>query len=150
MLSVIRKAILPTLIAFGAVPAIAEEPAAAPVEQTQQQADAQAKAKAVQRNVDAYRARDLDRFVATFASDAEVYAEGMVAKGHKQIRALYALNFAPGAPRIKIKESGMSGPFVFITAAYVDKSGQELLYSYSEYEVIDGKITYLSSNGWSN
>lgn len=147
MLKVMKKSILPTLIAFGAVPAIAEEPAAAPVEQTQQQADAQAKAKAVQRNVDAYRARDLDRFVATFASDAEVYANGMVAKGHKQIRALYALNFAPGAPRIRIKDSGFSGSFVFISAAYIDGDGKELFYSYSEYEVIDGKITYLSASG---
>ena len=147
MLNLIKKVILLTLIASGAAPAIAEELPAAPLEQTLQQADAHAKAKAVKRHVNAYRARDLDRFVATFASDAEVYANGMVAKGHKQIRAFYELNFAPGAPRIKIKDSGMSGPFVFISAAYINDKGEELFYSYSEYEVIDGKITYLSASG---
>lgn len=101
----------------------------------------------VQRHVDAYRSGDIDRFVATFTPDAEVYANGMVAKGHAQIRALYRLNFERGAPSIRIHDSGISGGLVFLSVGYVLASGEEICCSYSEYEVTDGKISYLASSG---
>lgn len=73
-----------------------------------QSADAQSanvRAKVIQNHIDAYRARDLERFAAIFAKDAEMYANGIVAKGHSQIRAFYRLNFAPGSPRLTVKSS---------------------------------------------
>jgi len=106
-----------------------------------------ARIAAVQRHVDAYRSGNLDRFVATFTRDAEVHANGMVAVGHDQIRALYRLNFAPGAPSIRIQESGLSGEYVFLSVGYVMENGEEICCSYSEYEVTDGKVSYLASSG---
>ena len=119
--------------------------------ETQAPADAQtaqneAKVAAVQAHVDAYRSGDLDRFVATFTPDAEVHANGMVARGHDEIRAFYRLNFGPQAPEIKIIDSGFAGEFVLLTAGYTFSNGSELCCSYSEYEVRDGKISYLASS----
>lgn len=112
----------------------------------EEQASNAAKAAVVQRHVDAYRARDLDRFIATFAPDAEVHANGLIAVGHDQIRAFYKLNFAPNAPRIVIKNSGMSGPYVYLAVAFITGDGEELCCSHSEYEVTDGRITFLTSS----
>ena len=123
----------------------AEEPAQEPATAVDPQAAA--RIEAVQRHVDAYRSRNLDRFVATFTPDAEVYANGMVARGHEEIRALYRLNFTPGAPSIKVHESGLSGNFVYLSVGYVLSSGEEMCCSYSEYEVRDGKISYLAASG---
>ncbi len=106
-----------------------------------------AKAAAVQRHVDAYRTGSLDRFVATFTADARVEANGMVATGHREIRALYALNFALGAPAIRVTESGFTSTGVFLSVGYVFENGEEMCCSYSEYEVSDGKIALLRSSG---
>lgn len=102
---------------------------------------------AVQRHVDAYRSGDLDRFVATFTPDAEVRANGMIARGHNEIRALYALNFQPGAPGIRVTESGVSGNKVVLSVAYVQDTGEEVCCSLSEYEVRNGRISFLSASG---
>ncbi|MEL6877070.1 MAG: nuclear transport factor 2 family protein [Pseudomonadota bacterium] len=104
-------------------------------------------AAVVQAHVNAYRSGSLDAFVATFAKDATVTANGLTATGHAEIRKLYSLNFKPGAPKIKIVESGLSGPNVYINAAYVFKDGREMCCSYSEYTIKNGKITYLVSSG---
>lgn len=106
-----------------------------------------AKVAAVQRHVDAYRSGSLDRFVATFTPNAVVQANGMTARGHREIRALYALNFAPGAPAIRIAESGLTGTGVFLSVGYVFDNGEEMCCSYSEYEISDGKISALRSSG---
>lgn len=144
----LRTAFVSALMVVGCLPVAAQDTEhSQPVEPRKESADIAAKTKVVQRHIDAYRARDLDGFIATFAKDAEVYANGMVAVGHKQIKALYALNFAPGAPDILVKNSGMSGPFVFVSISFVLSDGQEVCCSYSEYEVIDGKITYLAASG---
>mgnify|MGYP001815474923 CR=1 FL=1 len=116
-----------------------------PSQQTSAPSD-QAKIAAVQRHVDAYRSGSLDRFVATFTPDAEVYANGMVAVGHAQIRALYAANFAPGAPSITIENSGLSNGQVFLSVGYVFDNGEQMCCSYTEYEVVGGKISYLESS----
>ena len=110
------------------------------------EAEVTARMAAVQRHVDAYRSGNLDRFVATFTPDAEVYANGMVARGRSEIRALYSLNFAPDAPKLSIHDSGISGDFVYLSAGYILPGGEEVCCSYSEYEVRDGKISYISSS----
>lgn len=112
-----------------------------------EEAEARARIAAVQAHVDAYRSGNLDRFVATFTPDAEVYANGMVAVGREQIRALYAANFAPGAPSIRIDDSGINGELVFLSVGYVFADGREMCCSLSEYEVSDGKIAYLATSG---
>ncbi len=118
--------------------------AAAPVADVD--ADRAARVAVVQRHVDAYRSGNLDRFVATFTSDAQVFALGLAATGHKEIRALYRLNFGPDAPSIRIVSSEVNDNFVFLEAAYVMKNGDEICCSYSEYEVRDGKISYLAAS----
>ena len=42
--------------------------------------------------LEAYNARDMDAFLATYATDAEVrdHATGTLAKGHSEMRALYS------------------------------------------------------------
>ncbi len=121
----------------------AAAPAADPV--------ALAKVAAVQRHVDAYRSGDLDRFVATFTADARVVANGIVATGRAEIRALYAANFAPGAPSIRITDSGIEGGAVFLSVGYVFEDGQEMCCSYTEYEIDlasdGGQISALRSTG---
>ena len=42
----------------------------------------------VQNHIDAYRARNLDAFVRSFASDAVVVVDGVAVQGHAQIREL--------------------------------------------------------------
>ncbi|MHA7818912.1 MAG: nuclear transport factor 2 family protein [Erythrobacter sp.] len=108
-----------------------------------------ARVAAVQSHVDAYRSGNLDRFVATFTPDAEVYGNGLVARGRGEIRALYRSNFAPGAPSIRIHGSEVSGEFVYLTIGYILSNGDELCCSYSEYAVTDGKISYLAVSGLS-
>ena len=109
--------------------------------------DDEAKARAVQAHVDAYRSGNLDRFVATFTPDATVVANGIVANGRDQIAALYTLNFAPGAPRIRVVDSGITGERVFLSISYTFPGGGERCCSYSEYVVKNGKIAYLSTRG---
>ena len=107
------------------------------------EAEARAKVAALQNHVDAYRSGDIDAFVATFSKDAVVRANGYVAVGREQIRALYALNFTPGAPTIRIHESGFSGENLYLRVGYVLEDGQEMCCSYSEFEITDGKVSFL-------
>ena len=106
----------------------------------------QARLEVIRHHIDAYRARDLDRFVASFAPDAEVYANGIRAKGHNEIRALYRLNFAPNTPKIRIQGQSTTPDFIILTVGYILPTGEEICCSISEYEVIGGKITYLSAS----
>lgn len=86
--------------------------------------EAAARLAAVERHVDAYKSGNLDRFVATFTPDAQVYGNGMVATGHKEIRNLYRLNFASGAPRIRVESIEYTDQFVFIMVAYLMNNGE--------------------------
>ena len=101
----------------------------------------------VQRHVDAYRAGDLERFVATFAHDATVNVNGVEVTGHSRIHAMYRENFKEGAPTIRIEDSGMSDEIIYLTVAYVFEDGSEECCSYSEYTVVDGKIVFLRTSG---
>ena len=107
----------------------------------------EAESAVVQRHVDAYRARDIDAFVRTFAPDAIVVANGLVAEGRSEIREFYKLNFAPEAPKIRVVSSGRIGETIYIEAAYVFPTGQEMCCSYSEYTVKDGMISFLTVSG---
>ncbi|MEL6529498.1 MAG: nuclear transport factor 2 family protein [Pseudomonadota bacterium] len=102
----------------------------------------------VQRNVDAYRAGDLDRFVATFAHDATVDFNGVQVTGQAQIHNIYRSNFAEGAPEIRIEESSMDGNRIFLKVAYVFADGSEACCSFSEYTIVQGKIVYLRAEGF--
>ena len=114
---------------------------------------------AVERQLAAYRAGDLDQFVASFTKDAIVRADGFVAIGHEQIRALYALNFEPGAPRIRVRETALENGKVVLTLAYISGAeegagegagegrGEEWCCSTAEYEVTNGKVSFLRTGG---
>ena len=144
-----RKCVLSVTALALALPcaAVAQEPAQPDVTSEANEAAAQAKIAAVQRHVDAYRSGDLDRFVATFAHDAIVRADGFVAMGRPQIRAMYELNFLPGSPALKVYESGIKGKNVYLSLGYVLESGQELCCSYTEYEInAEGKVSFLETS----
>ncbi|GMN02750.1 nuclear transport factor 2 family protein [Erythrobacter sp. MTPC3] len=134
-------------IALAAAAFVAAVPAAvsAPMAMAQENAADAASIRAVQAHVDAYRSGNLDRFVATFAPDAVVTANGMTAVGRAQIKQMYALNFGPGAPGIRIDDSGMSGGNVYLSVAYTFADGTEVCCSYSEYQVKGGKIASLTA-----
>lgn len=124
-------------LAFGSL-AAAQAPAASD-EQRRQEASAE-DAAAVQRHVDAYRSGDINRFLATFTSDATVTVNGVTFAGRAELKKAYALNFRPGSPKIEIIESGMSGPNIYITSLFRRSDGSEICCAYEEYTVHDGKI----------
>ncbi len=96
----------------------------------------------VQRNVDAYRAGDLERFVSTFAHDATVVVNGEEIQGHSRIHAFYRSSFADGPNTIRITESEMREGRILLTIAYDFGDGVERCCSYHEYVVVDGKIVW--------
>ncbi|MDJ0642648.1 MAG: nuclear transport factor 2 family protein [Erythrobacter sp.] len=96
----------------------------------------------VQRHVDAYRAGDLERFVATFAPDATVIVNGEEIKGHSRIHAFYRSSFEAGPNTIRITESSMEQDRIFLTIAYDFGDGTERCCSYHEFLVVDGKIVW--------
>lgn len=104
-------------------------------------------ATTVQRHVDAYRARDMQAFLATFASDAVLVYGGMTFQGHAEIREAYSLNFAPGAPKIEVMASGSDGATIWMETSYRFANGQEICCGYSEYTIESGKITMLVVHG---
>ncbi|MEO9463376.1 MAG: nuclear transport factor 2 family protein [Marinomonas sp.] len=109
--------------------------------------DTAAYASVIQGHVNAYRARDLDAFVATFAPDAVVVANGIPARGRASIRAFYAANFSPNAPTIRINASHMDGGRLYMEAAYIMADGSEMCCSQAHYTVENGLITRLDVTG---
>ncbi|MEE4199516.1 nuclear transport factor 2 family protein [Erythrobacter sp.] len=101
----------------------------------------------VQQHIEAYRSGDIDRFVATFAPDAIVRADGFVAMGRDQIKRLYELNFEPGAPQLKVHRKGVDGDLVTVSHGYVLADGQELCCTVSEYRIVDGKVSLVETRG---
>lgn len=98
---------------------------------------------AVQANLDAYRAKDLDAFVRTFAPDAVVEFMGVQVQGHARIRAVYRANFAPSAPSVQLVDSGRDGNQVWMQYGLTFADGTEMCCAQSDYTVNGGKITYL-------
>lgn len=100
-------------------------------------------AEIVQEAINAHRARNLDRFMATFASDAVVIANGMTARGLREIRALYASNFAPDAPELIVVDSGVSEGQIWTSTGFVFRNGGELCCFLSRYTIEDGLVKRL-------
>lgn len=138
-------------IAMLAMPALAngnqeQGASSAPRMSSASVSEANARIAAVQAHIDAYRTGNIDRFVATFTKDAVVRTDGFEAVGHEQIKALYALNFQPGAPAVKVHGSGVDGEAVIVSIGYVLEDGQEICCSTSYYEITNGKVSFLQSN----
>lgn len=111
------------------------------------QAQAQDPVAVVQTQLDAYRAKNMDIFLATFADDAVLVYEGMQFRGKAQIRQAYALNFAPDAPSIYLVSSGADGNIVYFQSGYRFADGRDICCGYSEYDVQNGKIVSLVVSG---
>ena len=138
-------------IAMLTMPAIAnggqkQDAGSAPQLSSASVSEANARIAAVQAHIDAYRTGNIDRFVATFTKDAVVRTDGFEAVGHEQIKALYALNFQPGAPALKVYGSGVDGEAVIVSIGYVLEDGQEICCSNSYYEITNGKVSFLQSS----
>jgi uncharacterized protein (TIGR02246 family) len=67
----------------------------------------------VQRQVDAYNARDLEAFVATYAPDATIAdSSGVRGAGHDWIRSQYGPLFAGGSAPVEIRGRVAAGAWV--------------------------------------
>ncbi|MEE4208342.1 MAG: nuclear transport factor 2 family protein [Parvularcula sp.] len=110
-------------------------------------ANPQERIDAIERHIDAYRSGDLDAFVDTFTPDAIVRADGFVAIGREQIKRLYELNFAPGAPALKVHGKGIEGDVVTVSHGYILADGQELCCAVSEYKIVDGRVSFIETRG---
>ena len=110
-------------------------------------AKAEGEVALVQQHIDAYRAKNMDAFLATFAPDAVLTYEGMVFRGRQQIAQAFALNFAPDAPRMYIVDSGSDGRVVYMQSGYVFGDGTDICCGYSEYRVEGGQIVSLTVSG---
>ncbi len=98
----------------------------------------------VQTQVDAYNARDLNRFVQCFSSDAVVLdGEGnQMAEGHQGIRRLYAPQF-DSSPNLhcEIKKQIIVGQYVVNEEHVIGLHGHpSVLRGVAVYHVSDGKI----------
>jgi hypothetical protein len=98
--------------------------------------------------LEAYNARDMDAFLATYATDAEVrdHAAGTLAKGHTEMRALYSNVFADERLQATIARRIVMGNTV------VDHEQRRLTLqgqagmdeAIAIYDVVDGKIGRLT------
>ena len=100
---------------------------------------AQSAEDVVASQVEAYQARDMERFLSHYADDAVVEALGMTFRGKEQIRQAYAMNFQPGTPTAQVVERRVEGNYVQDRESY--KAGdQTMCCSYTTYEVEGGLI----------
>ena len=109
--------------------------------QAQTNSDTETAEKIVNEQLDAYNARDIDKFVATFSEDIEIYnSKGvMTMKGHAQLRERYN-NLFKNTPnlhcrivnRIKINNKIIDNENVTMNDRLVE--------AVAIYEVVDGKI----------
>ncbi len=104
-----------------------------------------APATLVQRQLDAYNARDLNALLATYAEDAEQFAHPnqLLASGHAQMRERFALRFAEPNLHAQLLNRIVMGNTVtdheLITRTFPEGPGT--LEIVAIYEVQDGKIT---------
>ncbi|WP_271077498.1 nuclear transport factor 2 family protein [Aurantiacibacter sp. MUD61] len=89
----------------------------------------------------AYQARDRARFVAHFADDAIVDANGFTFQGRAQIAEAYAQNFRPDAPTVRVVDREAYANRVIDTIEYTER-GQVYCCTVTAYFVEDGQITY--------
>jgi len=92
--------------------------------------------------LDAYNARDIDKFVDTFSEDIEIYDlyGKMTMKGHAQLRERYA-NLFKNTPNLNCRIENR----IMINNKVIDKENvimnERIVEAVAIYEVIDGKIT---------
>ena len=94
----------------------------------------------VNRQLDAYNARDIDGFVATYSEDIEIYKKGvLIMKGHEQLRESYS-PFFENTPNLHCRIENR----ILISNKVIDKeyvvANERILESVAVYEVSDGKI----------
>lgn len=95
----------------------------------------------VQRQLDAYNARDIDAFVITFAEDVEVYnSRGeLTMKGRQQLRNGYE-NMFKNTPNLHCNIEKR----IVINNKVIDEerviAGDRRIHAVAIYEVVDGKI----------
>ena len=95
----------------------------------------------VNRQLDAYNARDIDKFVETYSEDIEIYdLHGkMTMKGHEQLRERYAALFK-NTPNLNCRIENR----IKINNKIIDKENvimnDRIVEAVAIYEVIDGKI----------
>lgn len=107
-------------------------------------ADLGASEAIVQRQVDAYNARDLDGFLATYAEDAELFAFPATSqtKGKEELRKLYAPIFTDTSLHAAIVKRIVMGNVVIDheRARVKLTEGPAILEAIAIYEVSNGKI----------
>lgn len=98
----------------------------------------------VQRQLDAYNARDINALLATYAADARQYEHpgNLVASGAAQIRARMALRFEEPALHARLLQRVVMGNIVIdhelVTRNFPEGTGSVDIVAI--YEVVDGKI----------
>jgi hypothetical protein len=101
-------------------------------------------ARVVQRQLDAYNARDIDALLATYASDAKQYELGgaLLARGHDEMRPRFLLRFAEPDLHAHLVQRMVAGHLVIdheiVTRNFPEGKGEILLVAI--YEVREGKI----------
>lgn len=106
--------------------------------------DFQHPAAVIQRQLDAYNARDVDAILATYASDARQFEHPatLVAAGAEQIRARMVLRFAEPNLHARLVQRSVMGNLVIdhevVTRDFPEGLGTLELVAI--YEVRDGKI----------
>ena len=95
----------------------------------------------VDRQLEAYNARDIDLFVATYTEDIEIYdAKGVLTmKGHEQLRSRYAALFK-NTPNLHCRIVNR----ILINNKVIDNENvtmnERIVEAVAIYEVVDGKI----------
>jgi imidazolonepropionase-like amidohydrolase len=96
----------------------------------------------VQRQLNAYNARDIDAFLDTYSEDVEIYDAGntLIMKGTEQMRPRYSQLFE-GAPNLHCEIQGR----IVINNKVIDREhvrvNDRYLDAVAVYEVVDGKIS---------
>ena len=90
--------------------------------------------------LEAYNLRDLDKFVATYSEDIEIYKKGiLIIKGHEQLREIYSKMF-DNTPNLYCRIENR----ILINNKVIDKenvkANERTLEAVAIYEVINGKI----------
>ena len=90
--------------------------------------------------LEAYNARDIDGFVATYSEDIEIYKKGkLIMKGHKQLRESYSSLFN-NTPNLYCRIENR----ILINNKVIDKenviANERIIEAVAIYEVLEGKI----------
>lgn len=93
---------------------------------------------------DAYNARDIEAFLATFAQDAVVVVNGTELVGHEAIADAYSFDFAQPGPQSRITRRGRAGRGnIVLEEAFVFADGSEECCTASIVTVEEGRISRL-------